>query len=257
MAVKDWNPTAYAAFRPLRLRPALDLLAQVPDLPAGEVVDLGCGDGAAAGALAARFPGRRLVGVDASPAMLDRAIGYHLKMQADIADWQPESPPALIFSNAALHWLDDHAHLFPRLARALAPGGTLAVQMPANFDAPSHRLLRDLAQELFPDRFDFTDWRAPTAAAAEYHRLLSGLGGLSLWETLYHQPLDPLPNGHPVRAFTASTAMRPILDRLSPTEAARLTACYDAALGQAYPPLPDGSVLFPFRRLFLILTRPA
>lgn len=257
MAVKDWNPSAYAAFRSLRLRPALDLLAQVPDLPPGDVVDLGCGDGAAAGALAARFLGRRLVGVDASPAMLERATGYHLKMQADIADWQPDSPPALIFSNAALHWLDDHAHLFPRLAQALAPGGTLAVQMPANFDAPSHRLLRELAQELFPDRFDFTDWRAPTAAAAEYHRLLSGLGGLSIWETTYHQHLASVTQGHPVRAFTASTAMRPFLDRMSPEEATLFTNRYDKGLAQAYLPLPDGSVLFPFRRLFLILTRPA
>src|SRR5690606_14912631 len=82
MALSDWNPAAYSAFRSLRLRPALDLLAQVPDLPPGDVVDLGCGDGAAAGALAARFPGRRLVGVDASPAMLEKAAGYAAKMQA-------------------------------------------------------------------------------------------------------------------------------------------------------------------------------
>lgn len=67
---KDWNPGAYARFRGLRLRPALDLLAQVPELPPGDVVDLGCGDGAVAEALRARFPDRRLVGVDASPAML-------------------------------------------------------------------------------------------------------------------------------------------------------------------------------------------
>jgi trans-aconitate 2-methyltransferase len=261
MAVTDWNPAAYAAFRSLRLRPALDLLAQVPDLPPGDVVDLGCGDGAAAGALAARWPGRRLVGVDASPAMLDnmldRAGGYADRVLADIVTWQPKAPPALIFSNAALHWLPDHARLFPRLAAALAPGGTLAVQMPANFLEPSHRLLRDLADEMFPDRFDHAGYQPPTAPAASYLRLLSPFGALSVWETTYHQHLAPVADGHPVRAFTASTAMRPFLDRMTPDQAARFTARYDAALAQAYPPDRDGSTLFPFRRLFLILTRPA
>lgn len=256
MALSDWNPAAYSAFRGLRLRPALDLLAQVPDLPPGDVVDLGCGDGAAAGALAARFSRRRLVGVDASPAMLEKAAGYAAKLQADIAGWQHDSPPALIFSNAALHWLADHDTLLPRLAASLAPGGTLAVQMPVNHMAPSHRFLRDIAQAMFPDRFDFTGYRPPVAAPAEYWALLAPLGALTVWETEYLQPLGPEPEGHPVRAFTASTAMHPFLDRLAAEEAARFTARYDEALDSAYPRLEDGGALFPFRRLFLILTRP-
>lgn len=255
MAV-DWNPAAYAAFRGLRLRPALDLLAQVPDLPPGDVVDLGCGDGAAAGPLAARFPGRRLVGVDASPAMLEQAAGYAAKVQADIAEWRPEAPPALVFSNAALHWLADHDALLPRLAGLLAPGGTLAVQMPVNHMAPSHRFLRDIAQAMFPDRFDFAGYRPPVATPSEYWALLSRFGALSVWETEYLQPLGPAAEGHPVRAFTASTAMRPFLDRLTAGEADRFTARYDEALDSAYPRLEDGGALFPFRRLFLILTRP-
>ncbi len=256
MAVSDWNPAAYSAFRGLRLRPALDLLAQVDALPSGDVVDLGCGDGAAAEALAARFPGRRLVGVDASPAMLQKAAGYDAKVQADIALWQPDSPPALIFSNAALQWLPDHAALMPRLAALLAPGGTLAVQMPVNHMAPSHRFLRDIAQAMFPDRFDFTGYRPPVATPAEYWALLSPLGALSVWETEYLQLLGPETKGHPVRAFTASTAMRPFLDRMTDEEAGRFTARYDEALEAAYPLLSDGGALLPFRRLFLILTRP-
>jgi trans-aconitate 2-methyltransferase len=256
MAVTDWDPAAYAAFRGLRLRPALDLLAQVPELPDGDVVDLGCGDGAAATALAARCPGRRLVGVDASPAMMDKAVGYAAKVLADIAVWQPDTPPALIFCNAALQWLGAHDTLMPRLAALPAPGGTLAVQMPVNHMAPSHRFLRDIAQAMFPDRFDFIGYRQPIATALEYWTMLSGLGTLSIWETEYLQPLDPVGVGHPVRAFTTSTAMRPFLDQLTPDEAGLFVARYDEALDAAYPRLPDGSALFPFRRLFLILTRP-
>lgn len=254
--MSDWNPALYAAFRGLRLRPALDLLAQVGDLPGGEVIDLGCGDGAVAEALKARFAGRVLVGVDASAAMLDKAAGYDRKLQADIAAWQPDRPPALIFSNAALQWLGDHAGLLPRLAAALAPGGTLAVQMPRNHFAPSHVLLRAVAARLHPGRFPPGPDLPPVAAPQDYWRILAPLGAATIWESEYLQQLGPAEAGHPVRKFTESTAMRPFLDRLSAPEAAGFIAAYDAALAQAYPILPGGGALFPFRRLFLILKRP-
>ncbi len=252
----DWNPAAYAAFRDLRLRPALDLLAQLPDLPPGDLVDLGCGAGAAAAALRARWPGRRLVGVDGSPAMLEQAGGYDETTLADIAAWAPEAAPALIFSNAALHWLEGHDRLLPRLAALLVPGGTLAVQMPRNFMAPSHRFLRDIAQSMFPGRFDFSGYQPPVAAPADYWQMLAPLGALAIWETEYLQPLGRAGEGHPVRAFTSSTAMRPFAEALPAADLAALTAAYDAALDSAYPRLPDGGALFPFRRLFVILTRP-
>ena len=248
----DWNPEAYARFRGLRLRPALDLLNAVGDLPDGAVVDLGCGDAALAPALAARFAGRDLIGVDASPAMLARATGYTRLEQADIATWQPATPPALIFSNAALHWLPDHAALLPRLAGFLASSGVLAVQMPRQFLAPSHRFLRDIAASMFPDRFDFSAYVPPVAPAVEYHALLSPFGAVDVWETDYVQRVEPA-EGHPVRAFTGSTAMRPILEKLTAPEAAAFTAAYEQALGAAYPVQPDGSVLFPFRRVFFTL----
>ena len=92
-SARDWDPARYGAFRDLRLRPALDLLAQVPDLPPGEIVDLGCGDGAVAPALVSRYPTRCLVGVDASEPMLSNAVlrrCYERFALADIADWMPE-----------------------------------------------------------------------------------------------------------------------------------------------------------------------
>lgn len=250
---QDWDPGAYARFRGLRFRPLLDLLAQIGPVPPGDVIDLGCGDGAAADALRKRFAGARLVGVDASPAMLAQALGYDDKVESDIARWRPDRPPAVIFSNAALQWLPDHATLMPRLAGLLTPGGTLAVQMPRQFAAPSHRLIREIAADLFPDRFDWSAWVPPVDPPAACHRLLSPLGGVTVWETEYLQRLDPIPEGHPVRAFTASTALRPVMARLSEGEAARFLTAYDAALDAAYPAEPDGTVLFPFRRLFFTL----
>lgn len=254
----DWTPKVYGRFADLRLRPALDLLAQVGDLPEGKVVDLGCGAGAAGEALAQRFGRRKLVGVDASPAMLKIAVAtgaYKRCDLADIASWEPGKPPALIFSNAVLHWLPDHARLLPRLVAGLAPGGWLAVQMPMQWQAPSHRLLRDLAAQMFPERFDFAQWQPPVAAAAEYWRLLAPLGTVTLWETEYLQPLEGGSAAHPVRLFTEGTALRPFLAKLTAAEAGAFVAAYDAALARAYPREASGPVLMPFRRLFFVLRR--
>lgn len=252
----DWDPEAYGRFRGLRLRPALDLLAQVGPLPEGDIVDLGCGSGAMAGALSTRFPGRRIIGVDRSPGMLAEAEAqnlYHTLAEVDLADWRPDRPPALIFSNAALHWLGDHDRLLPDLARLLTPGGALAVQMPRQTGAPSHRFLRDIAATLFPDRFDFSGYVAPVAQAETYWRMLSPLGRVTAWETEYVQRLEPSADAHPVRRFTESTAMRPFLDKLTPDETRAFVDAYDEALSVAYPLLDDGAALFPFRRCFFIL----
>lgn len=252
----DWDPARYGAFRDLRLRPALDLLAQIAGLPMGEVVDLGCGDGAVAAALAARFPGRGLVGVDSSAAMLARArerLVYDRLIEADIAGWEPLAPPALIFSNAALNWVGNHAVVMPRLALMLRPGGVLAVQMPRQGGAPSHRLLHEVAERLFPGRFPVR--QSPVLQAGDYAELLLPAGEVRAWTTDYVQMLDPVAKGHPVRLFTESTAMRPYLAALAPEESAAYVAAYDAALAEAYPALPDGRVLFPFTRVFFILER--
>lgn len=240
----------------MRLRPALDLLAQVPDVPPGDVIDLGCGAGAVGPALRDRFPDRKLIGVDSSQAMLDRAAQtgvYDALIMADASDWVPDAPPALLYSNAALQWLGAHEQLMPHLAGLLGPGGVLAVQMPRQQEAPSHALLRRVAADLFPDLFDFSDYQSPTHAPELYHQVLSQMGQLSLWETSYFQTMQADSAEHPVRAFTQSTAMRPISEKLDDAQTARFLKAYDEAMAAAYPPGPDGQVLFPFRRLFFVL----
>jgi trans-aconitate 2-methyltransferase len=248
----DWNPETYARFRGLRLRPALDLLMQAGALPRGAIYDLGCGDGAAAGALKQRYPKHRLVGLDASPAMLAQARGYDHLIEADMTQWTPDEAPALIFSNAALHWLPDHARLLPGLARHLLPGGVLAVQMPRQYFAPSHRFLRDIAAALFPDRFDI-HFDPPVKTAVEYWEMLQPLGTVEAWETDYVQHLGPAKDMHPVRAFTQSTAMRPFVEKMTEGEQAAFVSAYDKALASAYPLLEDGSALMAFRRVFFVL----
>src|SRR5690606_31994413 len=127
----------------------------------------------------------------------------------------------------ALHWLPDHATLVPRLAGYLAPGGTLAVQLPHQNNAPSHRVWLSLAEEMFPGRVDPSQG-PDVLRPAEYHRLLSPLGALTLWETEYYQNLEACTQGHPVRRFTETTYARPVLAALDPAEQAQLIAAYEA-----------------------------
>lgn len=251
---RDWDPGLYHKFRGLRLRPAMDLLRAVGPLPEGGVFDLGCGSGAAGPAL--RALNRPLSGVDLSPSMLDkaRATGCYAALeQADLAAWAPEAPAALIFANASLHWVGGHDILLPRLAGHLSPGGTLAVQVPHQNNAPSHRLWLTMAEEMFPGAVDPATIPG-VLLPAEYHRMLSPIGNVTLWETEYYQELTPEGDGHPVRRFTESTFARPVLNVLQPDQQARLIAAYEAVVGSAYPTGANGRVLFPFRRLFFTLT---
>lgn len=250
----DWNPGTYHRFRGLRLRPALDLLRSLAPLPEGDVVDLGCGSGSVGPALGQLR--RRLIGVDTSPAMLAQArlTGvYKQLIEADLAQWRADAPTALIFANASLHWVRDHDTLLPKLADMLVPGGTLAVQFPHQNNAPSHRLWVSLVDELFPGRFDHAELTS-VKLPAEYHRLLKPLGQVSLWETEYYQELAPDAEGHPVRRFTEGTYARPILAALEPEEQKKLIRTYESVIGKAYPENRRGTVLFPFRRMFLTLT---
>ncbi|PRY22663.1 trans-aconitate 2-methyltransferase [Aliiruegeria haliotis] len=253
----DWNPETYLRFRGLRLQPALDLIGRVGHLPGrGAVVDLGCGTGVVGPVLRERFAGRKVIGVDLSPAMLAQAEAmgiYDHLAQVDAAEWQSEAPPALLFSNAALQWLGDHETLFPRLVGQLASGGVLAVQMPRQTDGPSHVLLRQVAAALFPERFADAAPKPAVLEPAAYFDLLSPFGAVTIWETIYQQHLQPAADGHPVRAFTRATVARPILERLNEEETGRFLAAYDEALAVSYPLRPDGTVIFPFRRLFMVL----
>lgn len=183
--------------------------------------------------------------------------GVHWQ-QGDIADWASDgdgAPVDLIFSNAALHWLDDHATLLPALLKRLRPGGVLAVQMPANHTEPSHTVLFEIARDSrWADRLLPLCRPAPVWDASAYHRLLSPLTAtLDVWQTEYMHSLD---GPDPVARWTESTIVRPLVAALTPAEAEELRAAYAGRLRAAYPPEPNGHTLFPFRRLFLVARVP-
>jgi trans-aconitate 2-methyltransferase len=176
-----WDPAQYERFERERSAPFFDLLELVEPCPGGRVVDLGCGTGELTRALHERTRAHDTVGLDSSPAMLERSAdhaGAGLTFElGDIAEWAPSRPVDLIFSNAALHWIGNHHELFARLTRALSPGGQLAVQMPANHDHPSHVVAERLAgEEPFRTTLGGYVRRSPLLAPERYAQLLHRLG---------------------------------------------------------------------------------
>jgi trans-aconitate 2-methyltransferase len=251
----SWDPNQYLKFTDHRLRPALDLMAQIALAAPHSIYDLGCGPGTVTRLLAERWPEAAVTGVDSSADMLAKARKEAPKVafeQADIARWSPPAPADLLFTNATLHWLDDHAALLPRLAAQLAPGGVLAIQMPDNRQSPSH-LLMDEAAAAGPWRTKLARLRPVYGSMQSpdaYYRILAPVTRqLDIWETTY---LHVLEGDNPVVEWTKGTALRPYLDALADPERGAFLAAYAARIAAAYPKQPDGRTLLPFKRIFIV-----
>jgi trans-aconitate 2-methyltransferase len=251
-----WDPDQYARYRAYRERPANDLLAQIPEeLAAREIWDLGCGPGEQAVELKRRFATAKVHGLDSSADMLAKARlhgGGVDWIQGDIAAWTPDIAPDLIFTNAALHWLPDHARLLPRLVETLAPGGLFACQMPVSYDAPQHVALREAAADgPWAERLAAIDGVKRLAKPDEYYGWLAPLCvGVDTWSTTY---LHVLSGDDPVYEWMLGSGARPYLEALPKgPERAAFSDAYRARLLRAFPRRADGATLLPFERLFLL-----
>jgi trans-aconitate 2-methyltransferase len=251
-----WDPAVYRRFGAERSRPFADLVARIGAERPRAVVDLGCGPGELTATLAERWPGAGVTGVDSSPEMIARAssLGAPVDFRlGDVRDWQPGPDVDVLVSNATLQWVPGHDALLARWARALPAGAWLAVQVPGNFDAPSHRALREVARSTpFATAAGDVVRDAPVDDAAGYARLLTGAGAaVDAWETTYVHLLPASAAEHPVLRWMEGTALRPVRAALDDAAWREFRAVLGARLATAYP-ARDGLVAFPFRRVFVV-----
>jgi trans-aconitate 2-methyltransferase len=252
-----WDPEQYGRFAEERGRPFLDLIARIDADAPRRVVDLGCGPGQLTALLTARWPSATVEGIDSSPEMIiaaqaAAAPGLTFRV-GDVADWDPAGTDVVV-SNATLQWVPEHRALLTQWAAALPPGGWLAFQVPGNFDAFSHVLMRSLAES--------RRWSSSLAGVLrhedavgtpeEYAQLLLAAGlRVDVWTTTY---LHVLPGPEAVLEWVRGTGLRPVMQALPPDTYALFEQEYLAELRQAYPATEHGT-LFPFRRIFAVGTR--
>jgi trans-aconitate 2-methyltransferase len=250
-----WDPGQYQRYAGERGRAFFDLVARVEASDPGYVTDLGCGPGNLTMALAERWPGADVVGVDNSPEMIGTAQGAcqrpRLRFElGDLREWRPSRPVDVLVCNAALQWVPGHLEVIRQWPDLLAPGGWLAIQLPGNYDQPSHAILLDLVRS--------PRWQPLLAGVqlnqqahdpAVYLDTFAQAGcEVDAWETTY---LHVLAGADAVMQWYRGTGLRPVLAALGPGQAAEFLAEYGERAQAAYPAGPYGTVL-PFRRVFAV-----
>jgi trans-aconitate 2-methyltransferase len=248
-----WDPERYLTYADERGRPFVELVARVGAEAPGTVVDLGCGPGNLTALLRTRWPDAAISGLDSSPEMIERARTADPSITFEVADlrtWAERAEPVdVLVSNATLQWVPDHLDLLPALVSRVRPGGWLALQVPGNFDEPSHTIRRDLAAEA-----PYAEHTAGVAVPsshdpAVYLEALTALGcRVDAWETTY---LHVLTGDDPVFTWVSGTGARPTLQALPDDVRPGFEEEFKRRLRSAYPPR-DGRVVLPFRRVFVV-----
>lgn len=252
-----WDAKLYLKFGAERTRPAAELLARVAAGSPERVIDLGCGPGNSTALLAERWPDAQLTGLDSSTEMLKEARASDMRAQwveADVARWKPDAPFDVVYSNATLQWVPDHAALLPRLMESVAAGGWFAFQVPRNFTAPSHAILYALTKEKpWAETLANVGERAGALEPDAYFAILSPHAQhIDIWETTYLQAME---GEDAVFKWIGGTGLRPFSNALEGEMREAFLSEYKRRLNQAYPPRPDGKTLFPFQRLFCVARR--
>ena len=251
--MKTWDPDQYLAYADERALPFHHLVAAVAHLKPQRVLDVGCGPGALTVTLLEQWPEARIHGIDSSAEMVKhaqrRAISERLDFElADVVVWTSDQPYDLVLSNACLQWIPDHRHLLDQLAKFMTERATLAFQVPANHDHPSHTILAELCAS--------EGWRSALAGAYRVHVQapewytdeLHGRGfDITAWQTTYIHRLE---GDDPVLEWVKGTTLRPVLDRLGEAQTEAFLDEYGAQLRAAYPE-KNGVTVFPFTRTFV------
>jgi trans-aconitate 2-methyltransferase len=254
-----WSAKQYTAFEDERTRPVRDLLAAVPAMEARSVMDLGCGPGNSTEVLAARFPGAAVQGLDSSSDMIAAARKRLPQVQfviGGVEEWQDTGPFDVILANAVMQWVPDHARVLPALVSKLSRGGALAVQMPDNLDVPAHQLMRETAAAgpWAPLLAAAAASRTAIGSASTYFEMLRTVCSVvDVWRTTYHHPLAG--GAAAIVEWFKGSGLRPYLEPLDAASRTAFLERYTAAVARAYPALPDGTVLLPFPRLFVVAIR--
>ncbi len=261
--MSGWNSEQYLKFRAERTQPSEDLAARIPVNSPQKIIDIGCGPGNSTRVLKNKYPDAYILGVDSSENMIEKAKKDNPDMEFELLNVPGELDKLaklsdkfdVVFSNAVLQWIPDHSALLPRLWELLNEGGTLAVQIPMNFDEPIYKIVDGTAKSAkwsgkigLPRLFH-------TLTAEEYFDIISRLtDDFSFWHTTY---FHRMPSAESIMEWYKSTGLRPYLEALEKNggDAADLEREIYEQVKKEYPPRENGELIFRFPRFFFIANK--
>ena len=249
----SWNPGTYNKFKSERFAPFDDLLALLDKRPGLEVIDLGCGTGELTKKLADYLPGSKVLGIDNSREMLNDSVSFQaprLSFECRSIEQQVELDQQwdLVFSNAAVQWVDNHGVLIPKLISGLKPGGQLLIQIPAQHHNITNRILDELArQEPFKKTLDSWMRVSPVLDIEIYARIFfeSGAKKMAVYEKVYPLVLE---NSGALFNWVSGTALLPYVEKLTSKLHDEFIRQYKLRLGEAFDNSP---VFYPFKRIIM------
>ncbi|WP_457945497.1 methyltransferase domain-containing protein [Caproiciproducens sp. LBM24188] len=259
----DWNAAQYLKFSRERTLPAIDLANRIPAVPKEcplKIIDIGCGPGNSTQVLADRFPGSSVLGVDRSENMIESARNQHPGITFQTADIPHDLPTLdqdydVVFSNACIQWIPNHAELLRGLMSLLKPGGFLAVQTPMNHQEPIHQIIQEVTSSdewkgYFPNPRVFYN-----LTQEEYFDLLSELSqDFDLWQTTYFHTMR---SHRDILEWYRSTGLKPYLDVLPENKKSQFEQVIQKRVEKSYLPQKNGTILFRFPRFFFLASKPA
>ncbi|MFZ4861754.1 methyltransferase domain-containing protein [Sphingobacterium sp. Mn56C] len=248
-----WNPENYNQFKAIRYRPFYDLAAFLKPAPKLSGIDLGCGTGEQTALLVNKLGGSTFIGIDSSAEMLAKATAFahenlQFKQQSIEETLNDTQPYDLIFSNAALQWIDNHAQRFPRLLKLLAPKGQVAIQMPVQNDNLLNKILYNLAsEEPYAKMLNYFNRESPVLTMDAYAQLLfeNDITDIEIMEKVYPIIAE---NADELYAFIAGTALIPYVDPLSPTDRTVFISEFKSRIQKSFPKFP---AIYAFKRMLM------
>lgn len=252
----DWNPESYLKFKKERTRPSIDLAEKIEAVNPKKILDIGCGPGNSTAVLKQRFPEAEIIGIDNSPNMIEAAAKTYPDMEFRLIDASHELEKLgentfdVVFSNACIQWLPNHAELLTEMMKLLKKGGVMAVQIPVNYDEPIHKIIRSISESgKWRDSLSGTRSIA-TLSEEEYFDILSHISSdFSMWKTVY---FHRMPSHESIIEWYRATGLKPYLSRLDDSGRQELEAEILEELEKQYPIRPNGEIIFRFPRLFFI-----
>jgi trans-aconitate 2-methyltransferase len=253
----DWNSTQYLKFENERTQPAIDLARRIPCEAPGKILDIGCGPGNSSQVLARRFPDASIMGVDSPAAMIETAKANYPTLDFRICDAGKDLSLLgnnfdVIFSNACIQWIPDHARLLKNMLRLLRPGGVLAVQTPMNYKEPIHTIIQEVStSDVWRKKFD-SPRIFHNLTPERYFDLLSEIASdFCLWETTYYHVLK---SHKDIMEWYRGTGLRPYLNALSDEDAREFEQAVFERVVKQYPKQQNDEIIFRFPRFFFTAT---